>query len=74
MRARSFGTWLIIGGLLLVVIGLLANSGALSWFGRLPGDIRIERDNVRFYFPVVSMIVVSAALSLVFYLVGRFWK
>ena len=71
---RSFGTWLVVGGILLVVIGLLANSGALSWFGRLPGDIRIERGNVRFYFPVVSMIVVSAVLSLVFYLVGRFWK
>jgi membrane protein implicated in regulation of membrane protease activity len=71
---RSFGTWLIVGGIVLVVIGLLANSGLLSWFGRLPGDIRIERDNVRFYFPVVSMIVVSVVLSLVVYLVGRFWR
>lgn len=71
---RSFGTWLIIGGILLVVIGLLANSGVLSWFGRLPGDIRIERENVRFYFPVISMIVVSVVLSLVIYLVGRFWR
>jgi hypothetical protein len=71
---RSFGTWLVVGGLVLVVIGLLANSGLLSWFGRLPGDIRIERDNVRFYFPVVSMIVVSVVFSLVVYLVGRFWR
>jgi len=70
----SFGTWLVVGGIVLVVIGILANSGLLSWFGRLPGDIRIEHDNVRFYFPIVSMIVVSVVFSLVLYLVGRFWK
>jgi hypothetical protein len=71
---KSFGTWLIIGGIVLLVLGVLANQGWLSWFGRLPGDIRIERDNVRFYFPVVTMIVVSVVLSLIFYFIGKFWK
>jgi len=71
---KSFGTWLIIGGIVLVVLGVLANNGWLSWFGRLPGDIRIERDNVRFYFPIVTMIVISVALSLIFYFIGKFWK
>jgi len=71
---KSLGTWLILGGILLVVLGVLANSGWLSWVGRLPGDIRIERDNVRFYFPIVSMVVISVAASLVFYFFGRFWK
>lgn len=71
---KSIGTWLIIGGILLVIAGVLANSGWLSWFGRLPGDIRIERDNVRIYFPVVTMIVISVVLSLIFYFIGRFWK
>ena len=71
---KAIGTWLIIAGIALVVVGVLANSGWLSWFGRLPGDIRIERENVRFYFPVVTMIVVSIAVSLVLYLIGRFWK
>lgn len=71
---RSLATWLIVAGILLAVVGLIVNTGALSWFGRLPGDIRIERDNVRFYFPVVSMLVVSIALSLLVYLFGRFWK
>ncbi len=70
----SFGNWLIIGGILLLVTGLLANSGLLSWFGRLPGDIRVERDGVHFYFPIFSMLVVSAVLSLLVYLFGRFWK
>ena len=71
---KAVGTWLIIGGIVLVVVGVLANSGWLSWFGRLPGDIRIERENVRFYFPVVTMIVVSIAVSLILYLIGRFWR
>jgi len=71
---KSFGTWLIIAGILLVVIGVLVNSGLLSWFGRLPGDIRIERDNVRFYFPIVTMIVISIVLSLLFFFIGKFWK
>jgi hypothetical protein len=53
---------------------MLANAGWLSWFGRLPGDIKIERENVRIYFPIVTMIVVSALLSLLLYLIGRFWK
>ena len=71
---KSIGTWLIIGGIVLVIMGVLANSGWLSWFGRLPGDIRVERENVRFYFPIASMIIISVVLSLIFYLLGRFWK
>jgi membrane protein implicated in regulation of membrane protease activity len=71
---KSIGTWLIIGGIVLVIMGVLANSGWLSWFGRLPGDIRIERENVRFYFPIASMIIISVVLTLIFYLLGRFWK
>ena len=71
---KSIGTWLIIGGIVLVIMGVLANSGWLSWFGRLPGDIRVERENVRFYFPIASMIIISVVLTLLFYLLGRFWK
>jgi hypothetical protein len=54
-----------------VLLGLLAWSGALSWFGRLPGDIRIERDTVRVYVPIVSMLVVSVVVSLLLYLVRK---
>jgi hypothetical protein len=63
---------LIVGvGACLVILGLLVWSGALSWFGRLPGDIRIERETVRVYIPFVSMLLISAALSLLFYVVRR---
>ena len=71
---KSFGTWLIIGGVVMVVLGMMANAGWLSWFGRLPGDIRMERENVRIYVPIATMIIVSVVLSLLVYLIGRFWK
>jgi hypothetical protein len=67
----SPGPLLVALGIGLVVIGLLVWAGALSWFGRLPGDIRIERESVRIYFPLVSMLVVSLALSLLLYLIRR---
>jgi hypothetical protein len=68
----SPGSLLIGLGALLILIGLLVWSGALGWFGRLPGDIRIERDAVRVYVPLVSMLVVSVVLSLVMYVIKRF--
>jgi hypothetical protein len=68
----SPGTILIAIGVGLILTGLLLWSGSLSWFGRLPGDIRIERESVRIYVPVVSMLVVSLVVSLVLYLLRRF--
>ena len=67
----SPGPILVAAGVVLILVGLLAWAGGLSWFGRLPGDIRIERDSVRIYVPIVSMLLVSAALSLVLYLLRR---
>lgn len=58
-------------GVALVVAGLLVWSGALSWFGRLPGDLRIERPQVRVYVPLTSMLLVSLVLSLVMALIKR---
>jgi hypothetical protein len=67
----SPGPLLVALGLGLVALGVVVWSGALSWFGRLPGDIRVERDSVRVYVPLVSMLVVSIALSLLLYLIRR---
>jgi hypothetical protein len=63
MDGRGLGGALAVAGAGLLVLGLLLWSGALGWFGRLPGDIRFERDGVRVYFPIVSMVVVSLVLS-----------
>jgi DUF2905 family protein len=62
---------LVALGIGLVLVGLLVWSGALSWFGRLPGDIRIERESVHVYVPLVSMLIVSVTLSLLLYVLRR---
>jgi hypothetical protein len=63
-------------GMLLVIaaVGILAWAGGLSWFGHLPGDIRIERDNVRIYIPVISMLLVSVAASLMLSIVQYLFR
>ncbi len=73
MNGSSPGALLVAVGVVLILVGLLIWSGSLAWFGRLPGDIRIERESVHVYVPIVSMLLVSAVLSLVLYLVRRFF-
>jgi len=70
---RSLGLLVVIGGVFVIVIGLLIYSGGLGWFGRLPGDIRYESGNVRVYVPIVSMLLVSLALTLLFNVLRRFF-
>jgi hypothetical protein len=65
---RDWGPWLVGGGLLLLVGGLLAWTGALSWLGNLPGDIRISSGNTRIYIPITSMVLVSVALNVLLWL------
>jgi hypothetical protein len=72
MTSASVGPVIVMLGIAIVLIGLVVWSGGLSWFGRLPGDIRIERETVRVYIPIVSMLVISVVLSLVLYLINRF--
>ena len=69
---NGIGKWLIVGGILLILLGLAAQIGLLSWFGRLPGDIRIERPGFSFYLPITTMLVVSLVLSLVLQVLRRF--
>lgn len=69
--SRGLGTALIVLGLVLVLLGGLAWAGMLGWFGRLPGDIRIERGATRVYVPIVSMLIVSLLISLAAYLFRR---
>ena len=67
----SAGPVIVLAGAAIVLVGLAVWSGALGWFGRLPGDIRIERDSVRVYIPLVSMLLISLVLSLLIYLLNR---
>ena len=63
MTGRGPGLFLVAAGIGLVVLGVLVWSGALSWFGRLPGDIRWEGARGRVYIPLVPMLLVSIVLS-----------
>ncbi|MGZ4513672.1 MAG: DUF2905 domain-containing protein [Mycobacterium sp.] len=65
---RQWGPWLVAAGLLLLVGGILAWTGALSGLGNLPGDIRISRGNTRIYIPITSMLLVSLALNVLLWL------
>jgi hypothetical protein len=71
MDSRSIGLWVIALGVGAVIVGLLIYSGGLSWFGRLPGDIRIEGEHTRVYIPITSMLLVSVALTLLMHLLRR---
>ncbi|HET7550367.1 MAG TPA: DUF2905 domain-containing protein [Gemmatimonadaceae bacterium] len=71
MPRTSLGPTLVVIGVLVVAVGLLVWVGALSWFGRLPGDIRVERPNASFYFPITSMVLLSIALSVVLAIIRR---
>jgi DUF2905 family protein len=73
MNSHSSGPAIVLLGLAIVVIGLLMWAGGLAWFGRLPGDIRIERETVHIYIPIVSMLVVSVVLTLLLNLISRFF-
>jgi Protein of unknown function (DUF2905) len=66
------GKLLILLGLVLVLAGLFLHFGwKFSWLGRLPGDIRIERQNFSFYFPLTTCILVSLLISLLFWFFRR---
>jgi hypothetical protein len=71
--SSSIGPLLVGLGLVIVVVGLVAWAGGLSWFGRLPGDLRWERGTVRVYAPIVSMLLVSLVATAVLRLVRRFF-
>ena len=70
----SVGNVLIALGVGLALIGLVVKTGALDWFGRLPGDIRIERENTRVYVPWVSMLVVSVVVSALLQVISRWFR
>ena len=61
----SLGRMLIIGGIVIAVVGLLLLLFNRLGLGRLPGDIFIQRENVTFYFPLVTMLIISILLSVI---------
>jgi hypothetical protein len=64
---------LIFSGIALVIIGLIGYfwGSKFSWLGRLPGDIRIEKENFKFYFPITTMVLLSLVFTLVLHLIRK---
>jgi len=65
----------MLAGILIVLAGIIIYffHDKLNWLGRLPGDIRIEKGNTRFYSPVVTMIIISVLLTLFINIIKRFF-
>jgi hypothetical protein len=69
---REMGRILAIFGGVLMIIGIALGTGfGAGWLGRLPGDIRIERGQTAFYFPIVTCIILSIVLTLLLSLFRR---
>ncbi len=64
---------LISIGVLFIIMGLFTwlFGGLFSWFGKLPGDIRIQNENFSFYAPITSMIIISLILNLIIYIFSK---
>ena len=62
---------MIVGAVVFTLGAVLALAGRLPWLGRLPGDLLIERGPVTFYFPLATSLIVSVALTLLFWLFRR---
>jgi hypothetical protein len=67
----ALGKWLFLSGCLLTLVGLILwiSGDRINWLGRLPGDIRIEKENFTLYFPITTMLLLSIAGSLIIKLI-----
>jgi hypothetical protein len=73
---EQLGKWIMSLGIVLALLGacLWLAADKLHWFGRLPGDITVERPGFRFYAPITTMILLSVVLSVLSWLFGKFFK
>ena len=71
---NATGKYIIIIGAIIIVIGIIIYffHDKLTWIGKLPGDIRVEKENFKFYFPVTTMILLSLAITLIINLIKKF--
>ena len=72
---QDSGKYIILMGAIIIVTGVVIYffPDALKWFGRLPGDIRIERKNFRFYFPLLTMLILSIVITLIINIIKKIW-
>lgn len=68
------GNLLIVTGIVLALVGVAVRFGLFSWFGNLPGDVRVEGENSTVFVPITSMLVVSVVGSLLLNLILRLFR
>lgn len=69
------GKYIVIIGLVIVLAGIVVwlFHDKLHWIGRLPGDIRVEKENFKFYFPITTMILLSLLVTVIVQVIKRFF-
>jgi hypothetical protein len=72
---QTFGKYFIVFGIILVIVGVVLYflGNHLSWLGKLPGDIRVEKENMKFYFPITTMILISVILTIIINIIRKFF-
>ena len=70
---NNTGKYIIIAGIVVVFAGIIIYffHDKLHWIGRLPGDIRVEKENFKFYFPITTMIIFSMLATLIIQVIRR---
>lgn len=71
---QQTGKIFIVLGVVVIIIGFILyfSGNKLNFLGRLPGDIKVERENFKFYFPITTMILLSIILSLILWIIRKF--
>ena len=69
----DFGKYVIVAGVMIILLGVIIYffHDKLSWIGKLPGDIRIEKENFKFYFPITTMIIFSVVITIIIQLIKK---
>lgn len=72
---QAFGKYFILFGVIFLIIGIILYffGGHLNWLGKLPGDVRVEKENFRFYFPITTMILISLILTVIINIIRKFF-
>ena len=70
---QGTGKYVIIFGIIVVILGIVIYffHDKLHWIGRLPGDIRVERENFKFYFPLATMVIFSILITVIVNIIRR---
>ena len=70
---QNIGKYLVVAGIVILITGLLVYFFFffMHWIGRLPGDIRVEKPNFKFYFPITTMILASVLISLLLWVIRK---